>query len=56
MIKRCNNTECISPFQDKRYSNGMRVMNERQGEIKGYRCSVCGKEPTSTTSRKKGKK
>jgi len=44
MIKKCN---CVSKFQDEKYGEGMRVMNETQ-EMNPitYRCTVCGKERT----------
>lgn len=41
-IKRC---DCKHEFQDKKYGNGMRVMNPTgKGDKSGdYRCTVCGK-------------
>lgn len=42
VIKRCT---CLSPYQDKKYGNGKRVFNTREGNkymAKAYRCTVCG--------------
>jgi len=34
---------CVSKYQDKIYGKGKRVFNPLQGNVKGYRCTVCGK-------------
>lgn len=45
MIRKC---DCKNEFQDKRYGQGMRVMNECGSEGsktgKKVRCTVCEKE------------
>lgn len=33
--------DCYNPFQDKRYGAQMRIHNKT---IKGWRCTVCGKD------------
>ena len=39
-IKKCNGSNCVSEFQDKKYGVGMRVQNDSKPP-KGWRCSVC---------------
>ena len=54
MIGRCF---CKSEYQDKKYGQGMRVMNRTEnGKV---RCTVCGKEadaPSAKTQPKEAKK
>ena len=45
---------CQSDFQDREYGKGMRVFNEiGKDQRGGYRCTVCGKEVTASSSKKK---
>ena len=45
---------CQSEFQDATYGKGMRVFNEIGKDGKGgYRCTVCGKEASSSSPKKK---
>jgi len=43
-IKRCNNSGCVSEWQDAQYGPKMRAMNKTTKPNEVYRCTVCGKE------------
>lgn len=45
---------CQSEFQDATYGKSMRVFNEIGKDQKGgYRCTVCGKESSASSPKKK---
>lgn len=41
-IKTCDNANCKSDYQDKKYGSKKRVFNLGGGTQKGARCTVCG--------------
>lgn len=57
MIRKCDGADkdCYSPFQDKMYGKGMRVMNELKSGVK-VRCTVCRREHMNTDNSKLIKK
>lgn len=47
-VKKCN---CTHLEQDKMYGKNNRLMNSFGTPIKGYRCTVCGKEYTDNVKK-----
>ena len=43
VVKPC---KCAHAFQDSEYGHGLRTMNTT---VKGFRCTVCGKDAVPTT-------
>lgn len=41
IIAYCGKTGCDSRFQDKHYGKNVRIMNEKQGKMGGYKCTIC---------------